>query len=195
MPKKKPKTLAEKLATVPVAARKETPLNALCAIQALCDFGKSDAEIAEAMRGEHGQWDAAKVAAVIEQEHWRDRSLLTPENAHLAQQQGAIMTIRWERAMKAQARWLALRGMGLASDALDDGNARNFKDAAQGVKLFADVARGELGSGAQAGQGAPSISAFFIVGAGRSADRAKSVKPVEAARIEESNTQAVECFD
>lgn len=184
------------------AERIQVPIRILCAMQAHCDAGRSDSEITDLINAQMvanampdsappEPWRIEKVSTIIEQEHWRERALESPDNEAHRISAHQIQHMRWERAVRAAARWLSLKGMELASDAADCGNARNFKDAAQGAKLMVDIARGEDGLN-DAKANAPSVSVFFLNGLG--------VRQVKAEqRVEElgvmTNPNSVEAFD
>jgi len=158
------------------AERIQVPIRILCAMQAHVDAGRTDSEITDLINAHMAAnalpdsappepWSVQKVAGIIETEHWRDRVLLDPASESQRISADQVQHLRWERAVKAAARWLSLRGMELAGEAADCGNARNFKDAAQGAKLFVDIAKGD-GSGKDEPGNAPSVSVFFINGVG-----------------------------
>lgn len=133
---------------ISIPKRSDLPARKLVAIQALCDQGLTDAEI-----GEQCCLAPELVAECVKRENWRSGEPPTAEAEQLAD-------LRWGRALAAQARWLALRGADAAGQALDDGNVRSFKDAAQGTVAMAQIARAnktEKGSIAEV-----NIGLFFL---------------------------------
>ena len=184
--------------------RAMVPIRILCAMQAHCDAGRTDSEICDLINAHlalHAlpdsappvPWPVSKVTQIVEAEHWRERTLESAEDEGKRVSAHQIQNIRWERAVTAAARYLSLRGMELAGEAADQGNARNFKDAAQGAKLFVDIARGVDGKAGDAGANAPSVSVFFINGVG--VKRASQEKRVAELPDEPVIPQSVEAFD
>lgn len=112
------------------------PIEKLIQIQSLCDRGRSDAEISR-LSG----LPESVIEIVIHNENWRESRILSEAEKATQDEKRKAHLLRWERAVGAQARLLALRGLDATSDCLDEGNVRNAKDAATVAKLMSDLAR------------------------------------------------------
>lgn len=131
----------------------------LVEIQCRCDLDQDDVEIGVACGVE-----PSEIAAIVAREHWRERSLLAPGDDKAAQMSDQVLSIRYDRAVKAHARLLVFAGMELAGKSADAGDPRGFKDSAQGAKLFHEIAHhGEEQGKAASG---PNLAAFYVVGVG-----------------------------
>jgi hypothetical protein len=68
----------------------------------------------------------------------------------------------WVDVLGVESQELALRGVGLARDAADDKNAKDYANAARGVHTFAQLARQSAGLDAVKPENKSSMSVFVV---------------------------------
>jgi hypothetical protein len=105
----------------------------LVQVQVLCDRGLSDVEIAKS-----SGLDELLVKDLIEMNGWRENPLVDTSEAHDYAASRRVLLKRWERAVGANARWMAMKGFRMIEDS---DTPRDFKDAAQGTKMLVEMAR------------------------------------------------------
>lgn len=146
----------------------------LVQMQVLCDRGQTDEEIATACG-----LGLEMVSSLIESNGWRESPLVERSEAHDYAASRRVLVKRWERAVGANARWMAMKGFGMIEESV---TPRDFKDAAQGTKLLVEMAREAEGLDGKKEEKAVGggISLFYIEAPiGRVEKRAEPVEKVD----------------
>ena len=150
----------------------------LVQLQVLCDRGMTDSEIAAS-----SGVGVDMVRDLIETNGWRENPLLDRSESHdyAASRRGLLK--RWERAVGANARWMAMRGFRMIEES---DTPRDFKDAAQGTKMLVEMAREAEGmDGKEEAKVVGGGINFFYLEAPVKVEKAATVEVIEIKNVEE----------
>lgn len=169
-------TAREKLKTALALNESEkVSINQLMAIQFHVERGRTDEEIAMETK-----LTLETVSLIVAQEGWR--VLLVDADAQKTADQRGIA--RWQRAVAASSRYLALKGMELAHGAALAQDTMGFANAARGTKAFVDMATQVTDPNKGRSGGAGSINLFFYSGEVQPIRRAeRNVQPISKPEI------------